>query len=234
MAYTALKLISKAHYLSGVVSREFEAVSDTQVADGLDSLNDLLGDMEVEQRLIPYYTSYDLTAVVGQEEYTIANLVDIETVTFTKNTVRYSLTRKKRDEYFGSPRANNISSLPFQWHFERQLAGGKLFLYFQPDVAYPVEIWGLFKLSEVTINQDLALTVARFYINYLKYALADRICQEYNIDTPSNVMKELARYEKRISKNSASIDLRMQKIGMFNGIPNVNYAYANLGTGFLP
>jgi len=137
-----------------------------------------------------------------------------------------------RDLYFGSSRANNIESLPLTFHFERSFEGGKIFLYFYPEQAYRMELSGLFRLNEITANQDLQLTLDRFYINYLKYDTAARICMEYNYEIPANVSKMLLKYEQKIAAISAPLDLSTKIVSVFNSYSAINYAAANIGKGW--
>lgn len=233
MAYTTLKLINNAYYESGVVSRGFETVSGQQANDGLDFLNDLLQDKTVENGLIPYYSEYDLTAVAGQETYFIEDLISIDTFVFYIDTVRYQTTNRQRRAYFGTSRADNIQSLPGSWHMERAFGGANLYIYFKPNEAFPMTIWGQFRLQEVSINQDLSLTLDRFYINYLKFDLASRICAEYNYSVPPGVAKALARYEDNISKKSGPIDLQIQKLSSLQRRGGINYGMVNIGHGWV-
>jgi hypothetical protein len=96
-----------------------------------------------------------------------------------------------------------------------------------------MELHGTFRLSEVSLFQDLSLTLDRFYITYLRYALADRICSEFNYVTPPNVVKQLGKYEGWIDKKSKLIDLRIEKASSLQS-SNTTYswAYINLGRGF--
>ena len=167
MTYTANDLISSSYYASGVVSREFETVSGGQASDGLQWLNDILSEKTIDLSLIPYETTYSFNSVRGQEVYYIPNLSQISTITFFKDTVRYALTFEKRNQYFGSSRVGSINSLPFEWYFERQTGGGKLYIYFSPDQVYPIEIHGIFRLQNVTKGQDLSLntTVANLGVS---------------------------------------------------------------------
>lgn len=158
--YTVLELITNAFYLSGIVAREFQDVSGTQTQDGLAVLNDILDQTAVENDMIPYYTQYKQTLSPGQYSYFIPNLIEIDTFVFFIQGIRYSSTQFQRKQFFGVARADNIQSLPFSWHIERQANGATLFLYFLPDSNYPIEIWGTFKLNQVTINQDLQASQA--------------------------------------------------------------------------
>lgn len=233
MPYTVEKLISNAYYISGIVSRDFETVSGPQFEDGLDSLNDLLGDKTVDDGLVPYYTRATLNTVPGQQEYFIPDLIEIDTITFFIQSIRYAMRNNNRRFYFGIPRAENIRSLPFNFHVERELGGARLFIYFLPDAIYPMEIWGIFRLQFVALNQDLELTFDRFYIDYLKYQLAERICDDYSYVVPPGLAKQLARYEMYINKRSGEMDLTQEIISTLDsGRGGVNYAMANLGKGW--
>ena len=118
MAYTTNQLIANAFYASGVVSREFETVSGQQIGDGLSWLNEIIDEKVVDDGMIPYETTYDFNAVPGQEKYTIPNLIQIDTLVFFLNSVRFSMAYTKRNAYFGSNRVENIKTLPNQWYFE--------------------------------------------------------------------------------------------------------------------
>jgi len=88
---------------------------------------------------------------------------------------------------------------------------------------------GQFRLQSVTINQDLSLTLDPFYINYLKYALADRICAYYNYSLPEGVKKLMEKYEGMISKQSAQLDMSCQKVSTLGRHQSFSYAQVNIG-----
>lgn len=233
MAYTTENLVADAYYGSGIVSRGFETVTGQQASDGLDFLNDIIADKTVENGLIPYYEEYSFTAVDGQEKYYIENLINIDTFTFFIDSVRYQTTWQGRREYFGSSRADSIRSLPGSWHLEREFGGASLYIYFKPDQAYPLVVWGQFRLSQVTAGQDLSLTLDRFYTNYLKFELMVRLCDEYNYSVPPGVARQWKRYVDAISKKSGPIDLRMQKMSSLQKRNGINYGQVNIGKGWV-
>lgn len=234
MAYTTNELISGAFYAAGIVSREFETVSGQQIGDGLIWLNNIITEKTVDDGMIPYESTYTLASVIGQETYSIPNLISIDTLTFFKESVRYSMRYVKRNGYFGSNRVENINSLPFEWYFERKFGGGNLYIYFMPDQAYPFEIHGTFRLTEVALGQNLSLTIDQFYITYLRYALADRICAEYSQVTPPGVLKQLGKYEAFINKKSKLLDLSVQKVSTLSDKRfNYSWQYINTGRGFI-
>lgn len=159
MPYTTNQLITGAYYAAGVVSREFETISGPQQSDGLGWLNDILAEKRVDDGMIPYETVYSFNAQIGVEKYFIPNLIEIDTIVFFLENVRYSLVYTKRNQYFGSPRVENVETLPYQWYWEREVGGGNLYIFFKPDKNYPIELRGTFDIPLVSLNQDLLANV---------------------------------------------------------------------------
>lgn len=234
MPYTARELIVKSYYLSGVVSKDFQKVDDSQIISGLNLLNEALADTSIDGGLIPYHTEYSFNAVTGQEKHFIPGLIQPETFTFYIGDIRFPTVVQQRRGYFGSARADNIKSLPYKYHFERILNGSDLYLYFLPNENYPCKIWGKFKLDEINdLCADLLLVYDRFYLKYLTYKLAEEICDDNQISTPPNIARTLEILEKKIIKISPK-DLVLKKRTAYRKGSYVNYAYANLGNGWEP
>ena len=231
MVYTALTLITRAWYLSGIVARNLQTVSGDQITDGLFLLNVLLDFKASDIRLIPYFTRYQSNFVVGQEMYYIPNLYEIETMTFNIGTVRYPMTQTTRDIYFGNGRVDNITSLPFSYHLERETGGSNVWVYYLPDQTYVYNLIGKFALTEVTLNQDMSLVYDQFYLEYLRYALAQFFCNEYSITFAPEKLKMLQIYEKKLLDVSTP-DLTMQKMNFINQGFTINWAQANIGKGW--
>lgn len=233
MAYTTTELITRAYYLSQIVSRELEQVSGQQIGDGLVMLNALLSLKSAHTRLIPYYTIYDFNAVAGQEEYFVPNLVACETLTFTLGTVRYSMAPVSRKPYFGSGRVDGIETLPFNWHIERVLGGSNIYLYFIPDAAYPLQVAGKFGFESVALGDDLLEVFDLYYIDYLRYRLAKRICSENGIQMQPEALQELKELESQVTDVSPP-DLTINKISTLQGQTSLNWADISLGRGWRP
>jgi hypothetical protein len=232
MAYSALTLITQAWYTSGIVARRLQTPTGDQITDGLFLLNNLLAvKFAAESRLIPYFSNYEGVFVPGQEEYFIPNLALADTMTFVIQSVRYSMIPLSRRQYFGSPRANNINSLPFNYRMERVEGGTNLFVYFLPQSNWSFEIWGKFGLTSVTLMQDLSLTYDTFYIEYLRYMLAEYMCDFYNQEfLPGNTMR-LNQYKKELA-NLSPPDMSMQKFSDLGTGQSLNYGDINLGHGW--
>lgn len=241
MAYPVIQLIIDSWYLSGIVARELETVSGSQINDGLNLFNFLTSEKALDYSKIPYYSVYNFPAVIGQESYFIPNLLEIDTFVFFipqgvgpgNTSIRYSMQLQYRKKYFGSSRAENIQTLPFSWTYQRSLGGTTLYTYFFPDQAYPMQLWGRFAFPNFGLFDDLSLSIEQFYIQYLRYDLANEFCRFYNIDfLPAN--KEHLIYLGRLIDNMSAYDLSMSKMSTLNRERSINYAAVNIGHGWSP
>ncbi len=234
MPVNAAELIAEAYYLSGIVARNNETVSGTQLSDGLSALNSLLSLKSITGRFVPYYTTYSFTAEIGEERYFIPNLIEFEAFTFDlQSDFRFPTSNVKRKRYFGNARANNIRSLPVTRHFERTKGGGYIYLYFKPDQEYPLNLIGKFGFDSVEYDTDLSEVYDQFYIDYLKYQLARRLCAENAITLPPQTKEILDEYNQQI-RDLMPLDLSMQKVSTLQGGSSFNYADANIGRGWRP
>lgn len=234
MAYLAALLINRAWNLSGIVARGLETVSGAQGDDGLFLLNELLEFESADTNLIPYYRRYSGVFVQGQEDYDITGLLQVQAMTFTMdNQVRYPMTYVSREKYYGSGRVNNIQSIPFIYHYERQLNGSKVSVYYLPMAAYTFQISGKFGLSDVTLTTDLSATYDGFYIGYLRYMLAAKMCQEYSLDFGMENQKALDKIIKKLQWVSPP-DLSLDKVSFISNKSPLDWQQINIGKGFIP
>jgi len=233
MAYTVTKLITESFGLSGLINPGLQVPSGAQIYKGLDLLNSLLAVKTGDSRLIPYFTQHTFNTVVGQEEYFIPDLIFIETLTFEYSQVRWSVQPTTRKIYQGSSRAQNIDSLMFYYYVERAKGGANLFMYFLPDQVYPCTIWGKFSLSSVVLSQDLETTLDLYYIEYLRYALAEMICHAYNVTFQPQNKEKLLEYQEIFTDVSAP-DLTITKYSGLAGKGQSIWGMVNLSHGWQP
>lgn len=233
MTYTTTNLVTDAYKLSSIVSRELETVSGSELSEGIQAANEVIGDKTADKSMIPYFMPTNFDTIVGQEMYFIPNMIEATTIVFFLDTVRYAMEQVSRDIYFGFPRAENIQSLPFTYHVERCYGGANVFVYFLPNQIYNMQAWGKFSLSSIVLGQNLALTIDQFYINYLKYATGERLCHNYHMPVPQNITDQLEYYEDIISKRSGPLDLTLKKLSTLQGNSfTLSYAQVNLGKGW--
>lgn len=233
MAYTASQLITRAYYLSQVVSRELQVVSADEITDGLYLLNAILDFKGSDLREIPYYQEYFFDSIQGQELYFIPGLLSVDSLTFNIGPVRYAMNEETRTSYFANYRIDNVQSLPFQYRIERCLDGANVYIYFVPADIYKMKLWGKFSLTEVALQTDLSKLYDFFYIEYLRHELASYICNEYGATLPDGVMKNLGILQKKILDVSP-FDPSIRNLNYFGNSPGLNWGIINLSGGWLP
>lgn len=233
MTFLAREAITEAYYLSSIYGDGFETINLEDTTRGLSLLNRILSQEAMTGRTIPYYKTYSFNAVPAQELYFIPNLIEIESETFNIGSVRYQTRNITRKRYFGNSRANNIQSLPLSWNLERTKGGGNLRMYYIPNTNYPINFIGKFALTDVNLFTDLAELYDLYYIDYLIYRLARRICGYKNIQfSPENEQTLLEMTKKLI--DLSPIDLSIQKISTLQNRTGYSYADINFGRGWTP
>ncbi len=233
MAYTALQLITRAYYLSQVVSRELQVVTGSQITDGLYLLNAILDSKGSDLREIPYYQEHIFNSVQGQELYFIPGLLSVDSLTFNIGPVRYAMNEETRTSYFAQYRIDNVQSLPFQYRIERTLDGANLYMYFVPADVYVMKMWGKFGLTEVALNTDLSLLYDFFYIEFLRHELALYLANEYGATVPDGVMANYKILEKKVMDVSPP-DMSIRNLNYFGNAPGLDWQVINLSGGYLP
>jgi hypothetical protein len=216
MAYTATNLITDALNLSGVVSRKFQTPDGDDIQTGLSRLNDILAVKSIDNRLIPFFSTVEINLIPGTEKYFIPGLMLVDTVTFNIGNVRFKTEEVGRRRYFGDTRVDGINSLPFTWTSNRSLNGTDIYLYFFPNSNYVLKIWGKFALGNVTLAQDLSLTLEQNYTTYLQFALANYLCMYYGLDFGPDKLRELKSLQREVMDIQA-IDFNLQKSSTLGG-----------------
>lgn len=236
MAQNVLSLLTQSLYLSGVVSKDFNQPTSNQNEDALMCLNDILSEKSVDDAMNPYYTKYEFDAEAGEQEYFIDNLIQVDTLTFINGSVRMPMQYVARDAYYGETRAVNTDSMPYMYYYERERGGARLYIYYPPNQAYPFTLWGKFGLdSEVGYFDDLSAVYDRFYLAYLKAAVAERLCDYYAITVPRQLEKLLVQYDVVFSNQISPPDLTVTGMSVFGRYVWPNWGFINIGNqGWLP
>lgn len=233
MAYTARMLITRAYYLSQVVSRQLQTVSGEQVNDGLFLLNALLEFKGTDLREIPYFKRDTLTLQAGVDEYFIQNLLYVDAMTYNIGVVRYPMSELTRKQFFDTARVDNIQALPFSYRVEREKGGSRIYLYFAPQDNYILKLSGKFGFTNVTLDTDLTLYYDNFYIEFLRYQLAEYICSDYGATFPDESKAKLREMEEKILDVSPA-DLSIRKTTFFTTQSPMDWQAINISGGWFP
>lgn len=236
MPYTARQLIINAYHTSNIISTDYEAISGSYLQDGLFRLNSILDVLAINEDHIPYYRTYDFNTVIDQEEYFVPNMIAATTFTFrldTNNQVRFATRRVSRDDYWGTDRVENIGPYPGIWQFERVKGGSNIYMFPVPKKVYPAQLLGKFSLQNVEINEDLTQTYDNFYIEYLMYLLAEKLCDYFSVVVPPSVNKNIAKLEQ-YTTDISPMDTSIDKLSYFRRYNNFDEEYGNINRRFGP
>jgi hypothetical protein len=229
----ARELITNAWYQSGIVRRTLATVSGEQLKDGLRLLNVVLSEKSISGRYIPYYGHLTVPCVVGQQAYTIANLISADAITFNIGDVRFPMIEDQRREFWGTGRVDNIEALPYHYYLERVKGGLKIYLYFLPQDTFPLNITGKFFLSSVAADDDIDDEVDAYYVNYLELSLARYMCAFYKVPFPADSRLLLSEIESQMAELNP-IDFSVNKISTLDSTRNISWSDINLGKGWTP
>lgn len=230
--FSVVQLVTNAYNLAGIVAPEFEVVNGAQMSSGLQLLNGIISESSLDAVLIPYFTHLEFNAVPGQEIYLINNLIELTSLTFNINNVRFQMIRDTLNRYNATARVDDILSLPFHYYVEQCLEGSRIYLYFTPQQNYLMRITGKFSTDYLTINDDVSLFYAAYYSKWLTYRLAAELCELYGIAIPPQTQKRLDNLERRLNKRAGE-DLTIDKYRMIWRPPiNDLYGQANIGKGW--
>jgi hypothetical protein len=232
MLYTARNLIIDAYYLSGIVARDDQEVSGAQIMNGQRLLNGLLAVKAVDNKLIPFYKDYSFPTVGHIRKYFVEGLIASETVSFIMNEVRFPSYNVTRKYFFGPGQSMNVFAPPFNCHTERVNNGSDIYFFPVPDKEYPITIWGKYMLPAMALDTNLTTDYEGSFIMYLKYALADYICSDYNVALQLQAAHKLKELEEQLIYVSEK-DLSCEKISTLSSYTSgVNYADYNIGRGW--
>ena len=227
----AVELINRAYYLSGIVARDLSDVQGSEDKDGLFWLNQLIAEKSINGDYIPYYGHMEFNGQAGIENYFVPSLITCEVITFNIGSVRYELRPSNRRLYWGSSRAENVSSLPYQYYAERVNGGMSIYFYFKPAGNYLFTATGLVALSKVDNDDELDDLIDTFYQSFLMFELAERLCQWKTISLPPDTQKQLDKFRSNLYDLNP-VDYRLTKKSLLSSRSAMSYAQIAFGRGW--
>lgn len=232
MTLTANQLITDSLHLSEIVSIDYETPTGAQITEGLRLLNGILDESSLDSVLIPYYTHQYFNTIIGQEIYTIPNLIECTSLTFNINTVRFPMVRDSLNRYNAVGRVDNITSLPFHYYVEKYIGGSYIYLYFIPSQVFQMRITGKFSIRDIALGDDVEQFYAPYYCKWLTYRLAAEFCELYGMQFNPISMERLNNLERRLNK-MVGADLTIDKYRFISRPPiDDMYGQANIGKGW--
>lgn len=238
---TALELISDAYQLSGLVGLGFQTISTRQASVGFRALQQCLKFFKTNAELLPYFVEYTFDMVPGQKNYEIANLVEVEFVSFyidaPGRTLRVPGKYVGRVKMYGGPRIDDVSSIPYAWNNQPTPGGMQIEFYFTPDLNYAPILWGKFIPVIPTLETDLTALDPPLddnFIAFLTYMLAVRLCIASRVPVSQDLRRELRILQQNLLSfncNDVRVFIQTPQNGSFTGIGLADAYYLH---GFRP
>lgn len=233
MSVTVTNLIQNAYNEAVIVALNYTPLTPDQLSIGLYAFNEVLGRILIDPALVPYWKRYDFELITNQETYEIPFLVDVETFVFYLNQVRYPISRTDFRQYWSSPKAITVQTLPYLYSQKRILGGTEVSVLPNPNQNYPATIFGSFGLAEATsLLENLSEVYDQYYITYLTALTAKMLCVHYGADMPQSLRAHILEYDQLIRKRSQPLDLTSNVFSAFSRGGDINYGQANIGDGY--
>lgn len=192
---TVQDLILKSNEIAHVLGKG-EAMSYDQVVDGLESLNDVIEQASIEKTFAPYQTEIIVPLVPGQVQYTIGPSTaspppDVVAVRPAEVIAAYSrrggldvpvfVTHDKADYDLIADKSLQSGWPTGSVYYQAAFPLGSIYVHPQPaESDGSLHLTVLAVLAPFTYLKE-EVQVPPGYYQYLKYALAQRICADHGL-----------------------------------------------------
>lgn len=209
---TALDMIKRAMRLIGVLSKG-ETPDDQDAADGLVSLNAMLGSWSNERLMIHVLTLDDVSLTPGKQVYTIGPGGEIDTVRPTSidpstyvlwNGVSYPVQVLNLQQYNGLALKGLEANIPEAIWYSPSYPLGQLTLYSVPTEAMTLKLWSSKPFTSfATLTTQVTLPPG--YEEALAFNLAVRIAPEYETQPSAEVSRTAVTSKKLLKRTNLEV-----------------------------
>lgn len=195
-AYETIGQLIKAAYANlGVVDIENE-LSPAQYAQGLQSLNAMLGSWSAKRLVVTGIVRESFPTVIGQSSYTVGVGGDFNTAwpikivdAFVRDSynIDYECSIITREQYNSIP-VKDTGSRPTNLYYDHIHPLGTIYLYYVPDDVYTLFIDSQKVIESFATTED-AITLPPPYEEALEYNLSIRLSPKVNVPVPQEVAR---------------------------------------------
>ena len=194
------------------------------LSTGLELINEILDKCAADGIYIPYLTTLNHTFVVGQDTYSISDMVpadidadrvidlalaNYEVPTTGSTRLVYPMRIINKATYYGVVRQNNLLARPGFIFLNKQATESFITVYPKPDQPYDFSIQAKVMLNSLGNTDDLSELPPNYY-GFLKYALGRKFKSYYpSGNWPQENEDEYQDYYQTL-KNSNETDLTIR------------------------
>jgi hypothetical protein len=220
---TTNDLIVSSLYLLGELGVG-ESPDAMMLSTGLEIINEIIDGFSADSIYISYLTTLDFNFVVGQQTYSISDLipadinadrvVDLTFATYSVESdpnqpITYPLYVVSKAEYYNVVRLQKLQARPGLIFLNKQATESFITVYPAPDQPYKCSIQVKSMINSLSANEDLT-SLPPYYYGFLKYALA----REFRSYYPSGNWNDTAeqKYQDYIQnlKSGNEVDLTIR------------------------
>lgn len=180
----ARELIESSLRMIGVIANA-EAASGDEIQDGLNSLNDVIENLSLENLAVWGGAVETFPLVVNQAVYTIGPLgnfatarpVRIDNVYCTLNGVDFVLNEWSSEQY-NAVAVKNIAGIPEFWMYENAFPLGLIYVYPVPSQAMTISLATATQITSVA-SPTTTISLPPGYSKMLRALLAVEMSPEY-------------------------------------------------------
>lgn len=210
------KIVRSAYRLAGLIS-EYQNLSTTKWSEGRDALSDIIDQLEAEGVFARSVGFQDVTMVVGQSDYELAqSVLDVQGtsvyVTPTDNidapqSPTY-LRSVRREEYMRLSNKDATSDRPVLVFVDRQTSPLVAKVWQPPGEAGTIR-FPVHRLRADTLNATSTVDLEAYWVQYLKYQLAYELATansigiEHRMTLKGDAMSYLEKSKGRANEKPA-------------------------------
>lgn len=191
-------LIQQAYRFAQRIPAEGDAPDSTLINIGIQLLNLILDEININGRELVLTGTNTTTFVPGEDVITFDNYVDIYEIYYLIGNVRFQVYKRSLNGFFKDALTTGVNALPWMSWANRTETGINLQFYFPPNQNYTVTVIGIKYLNSVSVGSDITGKDS-FYIPYLTWRLAQDI-RAYNQMAP------LPMIDKKVKQISQRFD----------------------------
>lgn len=195
-----IQIISDAYRFAQIVAEEGQDLTDTQVADGLNLLNNyVINKININGDELALNDQTEITLPIGTTEYLLDGYIAIYKAQYNLGNVWVDSQILTVDDYYNEARIVNSSSIPYILYTKRTADGLTLKYFFQTDRAYQLRIvHGIKNLSNVLVDDEVVSEI-KFYMPLVMWMLAQQLLIRNQMPANPFVEKEIQDIKSRLN-----------------------------------
>lgn len=226
-------LIQKAYTYANIIAEEGEETDAKELQRGLDLLNILIEEINIDSEESSLLSQEDFSLVAGSQTLDLPDWTKILKIQYLIGSTIYDIVLLSLNEFLNKRRVTTTNGIPLIGYPKRTDSGIELNMYFIPSTDYSLTVYGYKNLSTVSLTDTLTGKLA-FIQNYLLFKLAQDLRIYHQKEISPFLQARIIRLRERLFKIKETV-IEMNTYSMGTAVSSESYtAINNLGRGWMP